>query len=399
MEEERANECRFCGGMVDNIDTYCKHCGQFLRSIPREEFKYEDMYDLADNWKSNLELFKKIMRSDDDVEALQEQINIYAPGVLEQQRKLTKMVLESFPVIRELIRRDEAISFHAKIVQMPYRRESGEPQHECIQQALANKQDGLINLSLGFQKISQQISMTEFPVWAPEGVGETILQKLKSILDTSFPDGQKELLISAEPVFVCNRVYGYEGRWVTWRLLYNTSRLTSWYENHNELPLNFPFFSGLKYYRLFPIAGTKSEGEIMLALVDGSEESRFNNTIAMMKEKFGFECKPLRRNIIISWQTLHDLGFLGINPVNGDSTIFTSRLLEIILARSLSNFSTFAEESSVRPEEKDKKRYIISSAKEIINDITLGQLYDRIFDVIQPIPDSLREKYTIKFRG
>ena len=398
MKDTTENKCQFCGGMVDKIDAYCRNCGQFLRAIPRDEFVYENMHDLAGKWENNLTLFEEIMGSDTDVETLQESVERFAPEILEQQRKLTKIILDSFPVIGDLVKKDETISFNAKIIQMPYLKENGDYQHKCVQQAIAMRQDGLINLSLGSQKISQRISMTELPVWAPEGVGEAILLRLRRMLYNSFPEGQKELLISAEPVFVCNRVYGYEGRWVTWRFLFDTSELDPWHKEHNDLPLNFPFFSELKYSRLFPIAGTKSEGEVMLALIDASEETKFDSIVKKMDEEYDFKCKSLRRNIVISWRTLKDLGFLGTSPIDGNLTIFTSQLLEIILGRCLGNFTTFTEESNVKPEEKNKEKYIISTAKEIINDFTLGRMYDRIFDVIQPIPDSLRQKYTIIFR-
>lgn len=384
--------CDWCGKEVDIDSEYCKYCGQVLRKF--RGYEYKDMYDLSDEWKKNIMFFEKIWESGDNIERITDIVNRKRPKLLEKQKELTQFTLDSVPAIRELVEEDEDLVFLVKILQIPYRSKSG-VSHDCIQQKVAKVQEGLINISVGGQRIAPNICMNDFPIWAPGGVGEALIENQAHILASKFPEGQKNLLISASPWTVCNRVYGYEGRWICWRLLFNTKRLKEWNEEHKDLPLNFPFFNRLYFSRFFPVAGTIDKGEIMLIVIEESEKDEFNEILKTLLKDYSFEIKQIPQEIKISWRTLAELGLIGIHESRGNGHMFSTKLVKKLLADSTKKVGSLAEGSNVRPGGKDMDSYILSSAHSLIDEYTMSSWYSKIFHVIQPIPDSLREKYQI----
>jgi hypothetical protein len=388
----RTKTCDWCGKEVDIDSDYCKYCGQVLKAV--EGYRYRDMHDLSNEWKKNINFFEKIWKSEDDIMKITDIIEEKQPKLLEKQRNLTQFTLDTFPAIKELLRKDEDLVFYAKILQIPYE-QSGGIKHDCIQHKVAMEQNGLINISVGGQRIAPNICISDFPIWAPEGVGEVLIQRQARILASNFPEGQKELLVSASPWAVCNRVYGYEGRWISWRLIFNTEKMGKWKEEHQELPLNFPFFGSLRFSRFFPIAGTISEGEVMLAIVEESERDLFENILKKVSEEYSFRINQIPQQIKISWGTLAELGLIGLESTK-IGHVFSSKLVKKLIADSTRKFGSLTEDSNVRPEEKDKTKYILSSAHSLIDEYTMDTWYSKIFHIMQPIPDSLREKYQIR---
>jgi len=384
--------CDWCGKEVDIDSDYCKYCGQVLRKL--EGYKYRDMYDLSNEWKKNIGFFEEIWKSDEDVEMITDIIEQKKPKLLEKQRKLTQFTLDSFPAIRKLVKRDEDLFFYAKILQIPYESSDG-ISHCCIQREIAKEQNGLINISVGGQRIAPNICMSDLPIWAPSGVGEALIEKQAHILASRFPKGQKNLLISASPWTVCNRVYGYEGRWICWRLLFNIEKMKEWNEEYQELPLNFPFFSNLYFSRFFPTAGTLDKGEVMLAVIEEAEIDIFESIFKTLSEEYSFKIKQIPQQIRISWGTLAELGLIGTEP-RGDGYIFSTKMIRKLIADSTKKVGSLTEDANVRPEEKDKDSYILSSAHSLIDEYTMDTWFSKIFHVIQPIPSSLREKYQIR---
>lgn len=397
MDAQKKAKCDWCGQEVDEDSTYCKFCGQLLR--PLTEYRYKDMYDLNDQWKSNIDLFQEVMNSDDDIKGIKDVIGKKYPKLEERQKKLTQLALNNFPQIRDLVRREKTIVFQMRLVRIPYWREDGDFQHECIQQTIAQMQDGLINLAVGSQKISPEICMIDFPVWAPTGMGEALLSSQYELLEKSFPIGQRDSLVSATPIRVCSRVYGYEGRWISWRLIFRTNRIDKWSKEHRQVPLNFPFFTTLEFSRFFPIAGTRDKGEVMLAILLESEVDKFNSIIENLKDKYSFKCTPLEQKVEISWKTLVDLDLIGGYEGPEEKHMFQTRLMENVMVNSTRNLGSFAEDANVGPSSESKDRFILDAARSLVDEYVQPIWYEKIFSVIQPIPEPLQTKYEIKFES
>lgn len=387
--------CDWCGADVDIDSYYCKYCGQVLKEL--NGYEYKDMHDLSENWKRNINFFEKVWKSDEDLERIIGLVEQKRPKLLEKQRELTQFALDSFPAILDMVKKDKELVFYAIILQIPYKSSNG-ISHNCIQQEVAREQNGLINVSVGGQKIAPNICMNDFPIWAPSGVGETLVENQARILASKFPEGQKNLLISASPWTVCNRVYGYEGRWICWRLLFNIERMPQWKEEHQDLPLNFPFFSRLYFSRFFPVAGTKDKGEVMLAIIEEAEKESFEDILRKLSEEYSFKIKQIPQKIKISWRTLAELGLIEVES-RGDGHIFSSKLVQRLIADSTRKVGSLAEDSNVSPEKENKDSYILSSANSLIDEFMMDTWYSKIFHVIQSIPDTLREKYQISGHG
>jgi len=188
-------KCKNCGREVEPHYKYCPYCG-LLVHVP-DRMKYDNSDTLKKRWDSNIDLFTGIMKSPSGVSKIMDTMEETEPEIVKRQREFIKMVLDRFPIVKERIKEDQNIIFHADLIDIPYLRNENDYQHECIQEKLSALQDGLVNIAVGSREISSYIYMTDLAIWATEEPGESLLSKQSEILKERIPDGQRKFLISA----------------------------------------------------------------------------------------------------------------------------------------------------------------------------------------------------------
>lgn len=391
-------KCRNCGREVGQHYEYCPYCG-LLVHFP-DKMKYSDSDTLKKKWEDNIDLFTGIMRSSSGVSKIIDEMEENEPEIVKRQRAFTETILDKFPTIEERIKEDPSLILYADLLEIPYFRDGGEYQHDCIQEKLSALQDGVVNIAIGSREISSYIYMTDLAIWAPEVPGESLLSKQAGMLYEWIPEGQKKFLISAEPWYICDRVYNYEGIWIIWKLLFETHGLNEWVRKNRCTPMNFQKLSNLRYSNLFPIGGTKEGGEIILTIVEESEKESLNRAINSMKCFEDFNLKVKRKEIKISWETLQELGIICQAAIKAYSDksghIFSKKMSDLFLQTAISETGGYTEKANISEFEKDD--FSKGMASTLIRNYKM-EWHEEVLHVIQPIPRELRKKYRIEFKG
>lgn len=391
-------KCKNCGREVEPRYEYCPYCG-LLVHFP-DKMKYSSSDILRKRWTGNIDLFKETIENPSEVLKIVGRMEETESKIVKKQREFTDTILGRFPIIKERIKEDQSLTFYAGLIDIPYIRKGGDYQHDCIQEKISVMQDGLVNIAVGSQEISSYLYTTDLAIWAVEEHGESLLSKQSRMLLDNIPDGQRRFLISAEPWYICSRVYNYEGTWLIWKLLFKTHGLKEWVSKNKCTPINFQRLSGLEYSSLFPIGGTKGGGEIILTVVEKSEKEALDKALNSMVIFDKFELDIERKEIEISWETLQDLGIIcqaAVKTYSGKSShVFTKRMADNILQAATAETGGYAEKANVS--EFEEENFLTGMAQTLIKSFKM-EWYDGVYDVIQVIPRDLRKKYRVEFKG
>lgn len=302
-------KCKGCGKLVQEDLNFCPYCGTTLGKL-EDEYIFETMEDYTSMSKENLDRFLKFMKKPDE---LKEIIQEKKPQIFEEQKEITQKILDRFPEIKRYILEDQKVEFKAFIISMPYEKEPNVLQHDCLLRRLSMDQNGLVNFSLGSIQLATGLYAFDVPVWAPKKIGHELLFDQKKQIEKCMPTSQQKFLYSAEPWWVCSKVFDLDGRWVNWRLLFKTEGFMDYLQEQEEIPLNFHLFSNMEYSDLFSIAGTSGDGEVLIGVHRIEEDSVFKNQLHELEELYRFGKTPEVEIIEVSWDTLESLGLIGVS--------------------------------------------------------------------------------------
>lgn len=352
---------------------------------------------ITDDWLKNVEVFNEILKDTDKIREISKLMEKTYPEIYKYQKKLTSMVLGAFPSIERQLK-EEDLDFRVRVLKIPFYK-GGELQHDCVQKYMAEKQ-GVINLATGSKKIISDLFYVDIPILAPEAKGEALLYNQRKLFDGSIPQIQRKCLIKAQPIVGADRVYGYNGRWLIWRMVFNLKKVEEMAKDANEaVPLYAQRLAGFRFSRLFPFAGT-TDGELSLIVTEVEEEENFKDDLGKMKDDFGLETKQIDTQITVSWDSIVELGIL---PYAAEPHLpqigkrISQRLKENILRDAITDFGTFTEKDNVG-EQKNKHERIRRIPQLMAYDMTQRGLED-VFHIFQKIPDSYMELYEIEGGG
>lgn len=352
---------------------------------------------LGSDWLGNVNTFNEIIKDPDKVKEISDITENEYPEIREYQRKLTRMILRTFPGIEKQFR-EEDLKFRARILRIPFYRKSRDLQHDCVQKYLAEEQ-GQINIATGSKKILADTLYVDMPIFAPKARGDALLYDQKRLLEASMPSIQRDCLIKAQPLAVADKVYDYPGRWLIWRLVFDLNRAEKIGQDADAVPLYAQRLTNLRLASLFPFAGT-TDGELALIVIEKREENDFRDGIGKMKADFGLETKYIDAEITISWESVVDLGIL---PYAAEphlpqvGKVFKQKLKEKILKDTIMDFGSFTEKNNVS-EQKNANGTVKCLAELMAIGITHREL-ERVFHVVQNVPESMMKLYEIKGGG
>lgn len=300
-------KCKGCGKQVYMGTNFCPYCGMST-SLLEEEYTFKNIHDLVAVSRKNLERYLEIMKNPEEIE---ERIHTDKPEIFEKQKTITRTILRRFPEIKTYSCENPEIEFKAFIISVPYEKSPNNLQHDCLLRRLAIEQQGLVNFSIGSAQVASGLYAFDVPVWAPKRFGHELLFNQKSQIEKCLPVSQKKFLYCAEPWWVSTRIFDLDGRWVNWRLFYETDGIESYAEEKEEVPLYFHLFSNLEYSDLFSTAGTSGDGEVLMGLYGVNESGEFSRELDRLGELYRFGKKPEIETVKISWNTLELLGLIG----------------------------------------------------------------------------------------
>ncbi|KYK36020.1 MAG: hypothetical protein AYK19_09815 [Theionarchaea archaeon DG-70-1] len=305
--------CKGCGKSIQEDVNFCPVCGTTLGKL-EEKYIFETMNDYVSTSRGNLDQFLELMENPRELEEkIQERIQGRQPQVFERQREITKKILDRFPEIKRYVIDNPELEFKAFIISTPYEKSPDDFQHDCLLRHLAIEQNGLVNFSLGSTEIATNLYAFDVPIWAPKKVGHELLLDQKQQVERCLPLSQKKFLFSAEPWWVCSNVFDLDGRWVNWKLLFETEGLMDYIQEEGVVPLNFQIFSNMEYSDFFSIAGTRGDGEILVGVHTMEESDKFEEHLSELKDFYKLGREPEISIIRISWDTLEYLGLIGIS--------------------------------------------------------------------------------------
>jgi hypothetical protein len=331
-----ATKCKGCGKLVQSDAKFCPECGYSL-GVLEDRYVFKTMNEYASVSEENLRHFLEVL---ENPEKLEERFTEEKPQIFEKQREITQKILDRFPDIRRYVIEEQEVEFNVFMISMPYHKESEVLQHDCLLRQLAIHQNGLVNFSLGSAQLATDFYAFDVPIWAPKKIGHELLSDQQQQVRSLMPSAQRKFLSSAEPWWVCSKVFDLDGRWINWRLLFRTEGFEDYAEENEEVPLNFHLFSNMKYSDLFSIAGTHGDGEVLVGLYEVEENEIFKKQLSQLQHLYEFGKEPEVKTIRISWQTLEHLGLIGYSAqqlLRMERSHFFQRTLEGKIVESVRN--------------------------------------------------------------
>lgn len=387
-------KCFWCEKEFDDSYSFCPHCGKEKRA-PREEMKFENVEEIEKALKENIKKYKEKMKKPEKILDL---IEDRKKDIFEFQRDFIDKFLSRFPQIEDKIKEKEGVKFYLFIMGIPYYKENKEKfQHECILQKLAEKQSGIVNLSLNMAEISSHLYSVDIPVWT-DVFSEKSIQEQYNMLRREIPHGQKYFIDSIEPWYYLDRVYEFGGRWIDWKVVLRIppSKFEKFVNKTGEVPVNVQSFSPLKYYSYISTAGTASDGEAIVGIFEEDEGPLFDQKYEELKKLYDEKSPPDLEIIEISWDTLIDMGFLyrSIDKIlRSKKHIFSKSLADIVTNVSQEELAKFTHSVTFRKnlDEKMLDEIIVNSAVDRVykryESSTIG-----IYETIQRVT---RDQYRI----
>jgi hypothetical protein len=329
-------KCKGCGRLIHGNMKFCPECGCSLGQL-EQRYTFNTMNEYVSVSEENLHRFLDII---ENPEKLEEKFIEEKPQIFENQREITQKILDRFPDIRRYVIEEQEVEFNVFMISMPYYTESEILQHDCLLRQLAVHQNGLVNFSLGSAQLATDLYAFDVPIWALKKIGHELLSDQQQQIRSLMPSSQKKFLSSAEPWWVCSKVFDLDGRWINWRLIFNTEGFEDYAKESEEVPLNFHLFSNMKYSDLFSIAGTHGDGEVLVGLYEIEERKIFKQQLSQLEHLYEFGKPPEVKTIRISWQTLEHLGLIGYSAqqlLRMERSHFFQKTLEGKIVESVRN--------------------------------------------------------------
>ena len=384
-------ECVNCRKTFDDSFSFCPHCGR-KKGAPVKEMKSISTEDIKKAIKTNIELYRKQMKSTSEILEILKEKN---RTTFEMQRKLTEKILTRFPEIEKRIKEDHNVEFQAFIVNVPYKQ--GEDYlHHCILQEIAFKNDNIANFSLGVQELLTNHYEVNIPVWTNYPFGVEALEKSFELFKECIPWEQKRFMYVAEPWHYINRVHDFDGRWINWRVIFKISEdeFKEFNEETGEVPISIQKFSDLKYANYFSTVGTALDGESFLGIVENSELPHFMSEFRNLESSFPLENKPTLELIRITWDLLKELGFFNFSLekiLSNKQHIFSRHVSQYIMETAKEELARFTKQKILR--EEQRKDEILDTITDGLITIASEEQKESISQIVKPVERDLRNKY------
>lgn len=386
-------KCFWCKKEFDDSFKFCPYCGK--EKEPLNGMRFEDTTEIEKviMGKNVIEYRGKIR----EYNRLLELVDEKDKNIFERQKDITEKFLNRFPQIKDKIEEKEDVKFYLFVVSIPYLGEGEKYQHDCILQKLARKQSGIVNLSLNIEEISSNLYSVELPIWTDDFSEREILEQY-NILNREMPHGQNLFTYSIEPWYFLNRIYEFNGRWIDWKVVFEIPprKLERFINEEGEVPLNFQNFTSLRYSDILSTAGTATDGETLIGIIEEDELDFFDEKYDQLKNLYHRRFSPQREIIEISWDTLKELGFLykSIDRVfKSNKHIFSRSLGDLLIKMSEEEFAKFTRSANFGKEFDEKKltKIIVDRMCDTIHK-TYG---DSTIGIHEPIPRIKRYQYRI----
>jgi hypothetical protein len=385
-------KCFRCEKEFDDSFNFCPHCGR-EKGASLEEMKFEDMEEIRKALVENTEKYKDKMKKSGEILDL---IDEKDKKIFEFQKEFIDRFLGRFPRIKDSIR-EEDFKFYLFIMGIPYYKENKEYQHDCILQKLAERQSGIVNLSLNVEEISSQLFSVDIPIWT-DAFSEKSIEEQYMVLKKEIPDGQMYFIESAEPWYYLDRVYKFDGKWINWKFVFRIppDKFEEFVNKNKEVPINVQNLSPLKYYNYISTAGTASDGETIVGIIERDEKELFYQKYEEIN-RFYYEGSPPELEMIeISWDILKDMGFLyrSIDKIlRSKKHIFSKSLADIVTSISQEELAKFTQNVTFRK----------NLDEETLNKILVNSSIDRVYKryesstigIYEPIQRKSRDQYRI----
>ncbi len=384
-------KCFWCLKEFDDSFSFCPCCGKEKGSI--EGMNFADTQEIEKIVKENVIKYRGKMQKHDKLLDLIEERN---KDILERQKDVTDRFLNRFPQIRDKIEEKHEVKFYLFVVSVPYMGEE-KYQHECILQRLAQKHSGIVNLSLNMEEISSNLYSVEIPIWT-DVFSEIEIEKQYNILRKEMPYGQNLFIHSIEPWYYLDRIYEFDGRWIDWKFVFEIQpeKLEKYVKENEEVPVNFQSFSSMRYSNILSTAGTATDGETLIGIIEEDEREVFHERYGQLEKLYSKGSPPGLEFIEISWDTLKELGFLyqSVDKIFRSKThIFSRSLGDLLINMSEEEFVRLTNSVNFRKGLDDQK------LSEIIVDHMCDRIYktygDSTIEVHEPIQRGVRHQYRI----
>ena len=384
-------KCFWCKKEFDDSFKFCPHCGKDRRSI--EGMKFENVKEIKKTVRNNVKEYREGIK---EYERLLELIEEGDRNIFERQRDITDRFLNRFPQIKDRIEEKEGVKFYLFVVSVPYMGEE-KYQHECILQKLAEKQSGLVNLSLNMEEISSNLFSVEIPIWTDDFSKRNIDKQYRTLIK-EMPHGQNLFVHSIEPWYYLDRIYEFDGKWIDWKFVFEIPprKLKKYVEENEEVPLNFQSFTDLRYSKILSTAGTATDGETFIGIIEEDEHNTFNEKYEQLKTFYYRKSEPSLDLIEISWETLKELGFLykSVNRIfRSKKHIFSRSLGDLLISMSEEEFAKLTRSVNFMKglDEKKLSGIIVDHMCDRIN----KRYVDSTIEIFKPIERTTRYQHKI----
>lgn len=391
--------CPFCGSEI-TYGISCPNCQMNLTMVK------QGANEVKNDWSTGKSVFKGIIRDSETIEEemidrISKQKNL---RILKKREKFIENMITQFPEIKRKLIDEHDLTFSAYIIEIPHENEEGKFVHDCILQTLSKHFHGLMNFAIGGKELPDKRGhhVYNLPIFASKPYGDVLLSEQKDVLNSQLPKAQRRFLLRAEPWSVCDRIYKYPGRWVNWILLFDVRNLEKWIKEQNDTqaPLIAHEFSGFEYSSQFPIAGTKDKKEVMLVIINESEEDKLGKILRFFKERYMSRFNDTPDKFTISYTTLQELGLLQDSiyrkVVEQESFLFTHNLEKQIEPLLKEEVAKLGHTISVQSDKEEKK--IRKDVIDILLEKYTKTWYDNVFHIVQTIPKQYRRLYTVEGR-
>ena len=207
-----------------------------------------------------------------------------------------------------------------------------------------------MNLSLDIEEISSNLYSIELPIWTDDFTERKINEQY-DILRNEMPDGQNFFTHSIEPWYYLDRIYEFSGRWIDWKVVLEIPphKLERFVNDKGEVPVNFQNFTSLRYSDILSTAGTATDGETLIGIIEEDELDFFDEKYKHLRNLYHRSSRPQREIVEISWDTLKELGFLykSIDKIfRSKKHIFSRSLGDLLIRMSEEEFAKFTRSAN-----------------------------------------------------
>ena len=212
------------------------------------------------------------------------------------------------------------------------------------------------------------------------------------------PHGQNLFVHSIEPWYYLDRIYEFDGKWIDWKFVFEIPprKLKKYVEENEEVPLNFQSFTDLRYSKILSTAGTATDGETFIGIIEEDEHNTFNEKYEQLKTFYYRKSEPSLDLIEISWETLKELGFLykSVNRIfRSKKHIFSRSLGDLLISMSEEEFAKLTRSVNFMKglDEKKLSGIIVDHMCDRIN----KRYVDSTIEIFKPIERTTRYQHKI----